>query len=554
MRIAVVGGGVSGISATWALNEHSKHEVHLFESGDYIGGHTHTVLFHKPGDEEKKVMVDTGFIVFNEVTYPNFLSFLRNLDIDIIASDMSFSVSRTAELERGAFEWAGGSPASLFCQWSNLFNASHWRMVWDIIRFNYQSLETLQLYQDDTRKAKREPSIGEWLQERGYGDNFKRNYLIPMASSIWSTPPSDTFSDFPARTLLQFMHNHHLLQILDRPQWLTLHGGSKSYVERVVSKLPKEQLHQGSEKGKVIDAIRNDSEKWSLRTEDGEVHEFDRVIFATHADTTVKMLRDEWDDEKSRSVKECLENFKFRKNTATLHSDERLMPVRRPAWSAWNFMAESLDGREQDKDDVTLTYWMNLLQSLPEEKYGPILVTLNAPPGFTLPEKIVGEYEYDHPSYTANSVASQKVLSGLQGWKGARFAGAWTNYGFHEDGFTSGLQASTQLGAVLPFDMQSAERSLPPSSSIGLFTLKVVEIVRNIIAPNLALLIAPIYIALFLLLETIINAGVYVSVGAGKRSAIRNEIRNVRASWERQLPGKWQATIAEATKTDKKKR
>jgi predicted NAD/FAD-binding protein len=146
-----------------------------------------------------------------------------------------------------------------------------------------------------------------------------------MASSIWSTPPSEAFGDFPARTLLQFMHNHHLLQILDRPQWLTLHGGSKSYVERVVSRLPKEQIHQGSKRGKVIEASRNDAEKWTLRTGDGEVHEFDRVIFATHADTTVKMLRGEWDDDNSsRKVRTCLENFNFRKNRATLHSDERV--------------------------------------------------------------------------------------------------------------------------------------------------------------------------------------------------------------------------------------
>jgi hypothetical protein len=230
------------------------------------------------------------------------------------------------------------------------------------------------------------------------------------------------------------------------------------------------------------------------------------------------------------------------------------MPVRKAAWSAWNFMAESQDGQQQDKDDVTLTYWMNLLQSLPEEKYGPILVTLNAPPNFTLPEKIVGEYEYDHPSYTAASVASQKELKDLQGWRGARFAGAWTNYGFHEDGFTSGLYAATELGAVLPFEIQSAERSLPASSTISRHALQLTEIMRSFVAPYLALLLAPVYIALFLLLETVINGVLYATSGAGARSTIRNEIRNVRASWERQLPGQWQAKMEEVTLTDKKRR
>jgi predicted NAD/FAD-binding protein len=502
---------------------------------------------------------------------------------------MSFAVSRTAELaspkslppfatsfpslthdesskERGKFEWAGGSATGLFCQWSNLFNASHWRMVWDIIRFNYQSLDTLRSYESKSGASEKEESIGQWLQERGYGDGFKRNYLIvslssafvemlyglrkdttpqPMASSIWSTPPSKAFSDFPARTLLQFMHNHHLLQILDRPQWLTLHGGSKSYVERVVSQLKEEQIHKGPQKGKVVDAIRNDAEKWLLRTEDGEVHEFDRVVFATHADTTVKILKDEFDDEESKQMQECLESFRFSQNTATLHSDTSLMPIRRSAWSAWNFLTESLDD-EQDKDGVTLTYWMNLLQSLSEEKYGPILVTLNAPKDAASKDKIVAEYDYDHPIYTAKSVAAQKTLSTLQGWKGCRFAGAWSNYGFHEDGFTSGLKAAHDLGAVLPFEVKSAERKLPKSSRISSWTLVAIEAVRFYIAPYLAFVFAPIYIAFFLLLETLINGvGFLASGGRTGRSVFRNELRSVRASWERQFPIQWQSKLEE---------
>jgi hypothetical protein len=219
------------------------------------------------------------------------------------------------------------------------------------------------------------------------------------------------------------------------------------------------------------------------------------------------------------------------------------MPVRRSAWSAWNFLTESLDD-EQDKDGVTLTYWMNLLQSLSEEKYGPILVTLNAPPGAAARDQVVAEFDYDHPIYTAKSVAAQKTLSTLQGWKGCRFAGAWSNYGFHEDGFTSGLRAAHDLGAVLPFEVKSAERSLPSSSKVSNWTLVAIEAVRFQISPFLAMLFAPIYIALFLLLETLINAVVFLTTGGKKtRCAIRNELQSIRSSWERQLPGQWQQRL-----------
>jgi hypothetical protein len=220
------------------------------------------------------------------------------------------------------------------------------------------------------------------------------------------------------------------------------------------------------------------------------------------------------------------------------------MPTRRSAWSAWNFLAEAMDG-QQDKDGVTLTYWMNRLQSLSEKKYGPIFVTLNAPTNMASPEKVVGQFAYEHPVYTANSVASQKTLTTLQGWKGVRFAGAWTNYGFHEDGFTSGLRAATEMGAVIPFDIQSAERDLPPSSQISRLLLSGVEFLRNRVTPYLAILLAPIFIAFTLLLETIVNAVFYITAGQGKRSAFRNDLRTVRASWERQLPGEWMVRLQE---------
>ncbi|PWN37801.1 FAD/NAD(P)-binding domain-containing protein [Meira miltonrushii] len=474
MKVAVIGGGVAGVSAVWALNEHSNHDVHLFEANDYVGGHTNTVLFEKPNEKSKSVMTDTGFIVFNKVTYPNFLAFLNHLNIKIIASDMSFSV------KRGEFEWAGATPVSLFCQWSNLFSPTHWRMVWDIIRFNHQSVESLAHFdkhaknKSDVKASKfAKQSIGEWLKERGYSQSFVRNYLVPMTACIWSTPADRTVSEFPALTLLRFMHNHHLLQILDRPQWLTLNGGSRTYVERVLSKLPESHLHKGSKAGRVVEAsFDKEKSQWLISTANGHVSSFDRVIFASHADTTARILSGQFasNDNKGKELQSILQQFEFNKNTVLLHTDEKLMPVRRSAWSAWNFITESQDGKK-DEDGVVLTYWMNLLQSLDEKKYGPILVTLNAPENVCDPAKTLKRISYEHPVYTAKSVEAQKQLRDWQGiWNGAHFAGAWTNYGFHEDGFSSGLRAAYALGATPPFEIKDAERQTATYNSLGYLT------------------------------------------------------------------------------------
>lgn len=574
MKVAVIGGGVAGVSAVWALNEHSNHEVHLFESNDYVGGHTNTVLFQKPDDQSKSVMTDTGFIVFNKVTYPNFLAFLHHLQIKIIASDMSFSVSRTAPLpqpktqapltangafptlsaskdsqkERGEFEWAGATPVSLFCQWSNLFSPSHWRMVWDIIRFNHQSVESLAHFdkhaknKNDVKASKfAKQSIGEWLDERGYSQSFVRNYLIPMAACIWSTPANRTVSEFPALTLLRFMHNHHLLQILDRPQWLTLHGGSRTYVERVLSKLPDSHLHKGYKAGRVVEASFNkDKSQWFISTANGHVSSFDRVIFASHADTTARILSGQFalsDDSEGKELQSILHQFEFNKNTVLLHTDESLMPVRRSAWSAWNFITESQDGKK-DTDGVVLTYWMNLLQTLDEKRYGPILVTLNAPDHVCDPKKTLKRISYEHPVYTAKSVEAQKQLKEWQGrWHGAYFAGAWTNYGFHEDGFSSGIRAAYALGATPPFEIKDAERQTAVRHSFRVTnaTIQRLESIRKTIASSILFVVAPFAILFAILFELIVNSLVYVSKGSKQRCSIRNELRRVRVAWEPHL-------------------
>ncbi len=391
-------------------------------------------------------------------------------------------------------------PGALFCQTSNLLNPGHWRMVWDIIRFNQQSVDYL-------RQVKAKPvegaeiSIGEWLDARGYSRSFRKNYLIPMTASIWSTAPETALNSFPAVTLLRFMHNHHLLQILDRPQWLTIKNGSHSYVDRILSKLPRERIHQGNEKGEVTAAwFDPKTSKWTLRTGDGKEHAgWDKVIFASHADTTTAILkagaaRQKFSTE-LQEVVDVLARFKFSENSAVLHADTRLMPVRRSAWSAWNFLAETVpssategskagaNGKQvtpttkpdssTDVDRVSLTYWMNLLQSIPESKFGPVLVTLNptsdpSSPFTPRPELVLKRQSYTHPLYTPDSVLAQRQLRALQGTQNAYFAGAWTNYGFHEDGFSSGLRAAEQIeGVYLPFDVRHAEREIPAAKTMG---------------------------------------------------------------------------------------
>ncbi|KAI5478108.1 hypothetical protein MNV49_005475 [Pseudohyphozyma bogoriensis] len=452
-RVAVVGSGVTGISATWALNEHSEHEVHLFERDDRPGGHTNTVEWKEKKSGEK-TWVDTGFIVFNTVTYPNFLSFLRTLCIPHMASEMSFAISR----DLGAYEWAGGSPSSLFAQRINLLNPGQWRMVWDILRFNTEALSVLRSGGTDSE------SIGTYLERKGYSNEFRDNYLLPMTAAIWSTPPNTAALDFPALTLLRFMHNHHLLQILDRPVWLTLPTGSHSYVQRVLAKLPDEQLHlstgiksvsTGGQDGGVV-----------LVDEGGKEWEFDHAVFATHADVTLGIL--ESGEGITREERDVLGGFEFGKNRAVLHGDVDLMPKRESTWSAWNYLTSSTDS-SANVNKVSLTYYMNVLQSIPSKVFGPVLVTLN-PPFEPKQELVKGEYAYEHPYYTAKSVASQKKLHMIQNKRGLTFGGAWSGYGFHEDGFKSGLSlAMSHLNANPPFALKSSERPIPPTLLLTIF-------------------------------------------------------------------------------------
>ncbi|KAI0720581.1 FAD/NAD(P)-binding domain-containing protein [Cerioporus squamosus] len=459
MRLAVVGSGVSGLGATWLLNEYTGHEVHLFEADSRPGGHANTVTFDRPG--KKPTDVDTGFIVFNPSTYPNFINFLKqypDLAERILQTEMTFSVSR----DMGAFEWAGNNLMSVFCQPSRLLDLEMWRLLYDVLRFNV-SAQRLIVELESNKSVDEELSIGTYLEQHGYSDSFRDNYLIPMTAAIWSTPPDKCALDFPARTLIQFMHNHHLLQVTGKPKWLTLRGGSRTYVQKILSRLPSSRLHLSTpiESVKSIPAAET-GHAVELRTASGETLAFDHVILACHTDTTVDMLKagGGMTSEEAR----ILEAFKWNKNEAVLHCDERLMPKSRLAWSCWNYLTKSVTDTAgkylPNVNQVSLTYWMNDLQHLPMDAHGPILVTLN-PPFDPEPSLEFGRYKYEHPILSAEAIRAQADLPSIQRTRGISYAGAWTKYGFHEDGFTSGLRAAASLLQSVSAPATSARVKLP---------------------------------------------------------------------------------------------
>ncbi|KAJ7066491.1 FAD/NAD(P)-binding domain-containing protein [Mycena amicta] len=470
MKVAIVGSGSAGLAATWLLNQHSDHEVHLYEADSRPGGHANTVKFTPPGKTPAEgVYVDTGFIVFNPSTYPNFIKFLKTEGIRYNPTEMTFSVTR----DGGAFEWAGNNLFTVFCQPYRLLDPKHWRLIYDVLRFNAYARSILA----EKAHGDKEMSIGEYLDREGYSDAFKDNYLIPMTACIWSTPPDKCALDFPARTLIQFLANHHLLQITGKPSWLTIDGGSREYVNKIISKLPKEQLHLSTPVTSV--GTQEGTATIQLTTSNDASHAYDHVIFACHSDTTLSILRAGHgitsDEERILGI------FQWNHNEAVLHSDVSLMPRSRLAWTCWNYLTRTvLDAqgrRKANSDEVSLTYGMNDLQHISEKKYGPVLVTLN-PPFEPRENTIGGRWKYDHPVLDANAVRAQKLIKTIQRKRGLSYAGAWLKYGFHEDAFASGLDAARNLlppAAPLPFELDFEVDRKPPSAWAAVLLLKLFE-------------------------------------------------------------------------------
>lgn len=406
-RIAIIGSGISGLASAYFLNR--KHDVVLFEAAGYLGGHTNTVDVTLEG---RCHGVDTGFLVYNERTYPNLVALFGELGVDSIASDMSFGVS----MDGGALEWAGSSLDTVFAQRRNAGSPSFLRMLWDILHFNRNAERFLQCSNQAVL------TLGQLLQRERYGARFRDAYLLPMAAAIWSSSPSDILQ-FPAATFLRFCLNHGLLQVNDRPQWRTVAGGARHYVDKIAATLPDMRLNT------PVVSVRRSAGRMQVWSNSADADEFDAVVFATHAPTTLAMLHDA-----NQTERAILGGVRYQPNTAYLHTDTNLMPRRRKVWSAWNYLAGAqADGQRP----VCVSYWLNQLQALPFE--APVIVTLNP---HTLPaeSKLLATFDYPHPVMDLATVRAQQQLAQIQGKGGVWFAGAWTGYGFHEDGLKSALR------------------------------------------------------------------------------------------------------------------
>jgi predicted NAD/FAD-binding protein len=386
----------------------------------------------------------------------NFIEFLKALNVKTIASEMTFGVSRDA----GAFEWSGTSGSALFAQSENALKPSFWRMIFDIVRFNQFALDLLSVAPgSQSVSITAETSIGEYLEREGYSEAFRDDYLIPMTACVWSTGADKCALEFPALTLIRFMWNHHLLTtISERPPWLTIEGGAKRYIDAVMKECKGTHVHLSTP---LKSLSRKDGRvELKLGGEGGRMETFDEVIMACHGDQARELIGEAATVEEQ----EILAAFETTPNTAYLHSDLSLMPERRAAWSAWNYLITSKPSSATTSQSsgalqtVSLTYNMNILQALPVSDFSNVLVTLNPeiPPS---PSTTQAVYEYRHPLYNARMIAAQSELEKIQGKRGIWYAGAWTGYGFHEDGFSSGMNVALRLGGTVPWTKADAKFS-----------------------------------------------------------------------------------------------
>ena len=410
-RIAVIGSGISGLSSAWLLSQ--SHDVVLYEKENRLGGHTNTVDIDLPSG---KIPVDTGFIVFNEPAYPNFTAFLQHLGVADEESCMSFAVS----MENGNMEYSGRTLSGVFANRRNAASPTFWKMLTDIPKFHRDAGEALR------NGFCAHASLGEFVQQKGYGRGFSEHFLKPMAAAIWSTPQMKTF-DYPALSFLKFFDNHGLLRVLNLPEWRTVSNGSRNYIDAIESRWSVETRLSSA----VIGVERTDSGV-VVRDVQGRADSFDQVVLASHANEAAKMLKDATPREAS-----ILSSFTYQPNRAVLHMDETHMPIRKRAWSSWNYLGDEHDG--------AVTYWMNQLQNLPCREN--IFVTLN-PNKDVAADKLIAEFSYDHPMFDSNTARAQKDIWQVQGNGGVWYAGAHLGHGFHEDGLQAGLAVAEALGSV----------------------------------------------------------------------------------------------------------
>jgi predicted NAD/FAD-binding protein len=425
MRVAVIGTGIAGNAAAWALSK--RYPVTVYDRELRSGGHSHTVTIDY---DDKPLAVDIGFIVYNELNYPDLTALFAHLGIETIESCMSFAVTADA----GRFEWKGGgntwrdTAEGLFAQPKNLLSPSYLWMLRDILTFNTKSVE------DHAAGRLTGLTLGEYFAKRKFAPRLLTDYLAPMGAAIWSAPSAQIL-DFPAENFVAFFNNHRLLQY-DRPVWRSVKGGSRRYVEKLTSAF-RDRLRLGC----AVTSIQRTSHGVVVNDSHGGSDAYDHVVIASHSDQALAMLSDASDRERS-----VLGDIRYAPNVVYLHRDVRLMPKRRRAWASWNFLRWQREG--STVNDVAVTYWMNRLQGIDDDK--PLFVSLN-PPFAPDPALTFGKYMCDHPQYNAAAFAAQKRLGEIQGKRHTWFCGAWAGYGFHEDGLRSGLAVAEALGASVPW-------------------------------------------------------------------------------------------------------
>ena len=424
-RVAVIGSGISGLAVAHGLAGEAR--VTLFEAGSHFGGHTHTVDITLAGPDGPVTHgVDTGFLVFNHRTYPNLVRLFGELGVETAASDMSFSV----QVAQDGLEWSGCNLDTVFAQRRNLLRPRFLRMLADVMRFNRLATAIA----ERGAEAELAQPIGDFLDEHRFNAAFRDWYFLPMIGCIWSCP-TDQMLRFPIATMIRFCHNHGLIQVADRPQWHTVRGGAKHYVEKMLKAIPDARLHQpvrrvhrippGDGRGGVMVATESGSER------------FDEVVMACHSDQSLALLADA-----SAAERRVLGAIRYHPNRALLHTDAAVLPKRQRAWAAWNYARAADRGREQSA--VCLHYLINRLQPLPWQQ--PVIVSLNPDPAaMPASQQVLGDFHYSHPVFDGAAVAAQRSLPALQGVSGVWFCGAWTRYGFHEDGLMSALNVVAGL-------------------------------------------------------------------------------------------------------------
>ena len=421
MKIAIIGSGISGLSSALLLSQ--KHNITLFEIDKRFGGHANTVdITHK----QNLISVDTGFIVYNKLNYPNLIGFFDFLKIETINSDMSFAVSaRDGQLEYS------GSMTGIFAQKRNLFNIKFYKMLKDIIVFFMFGYKY-------AFQVKENESLGEYVKRCKFSEEFVNDHLIPMSSAIWSCPEREILN-FPAKTLLTFFKNHQLINFIFRPKWRTVKGGSRQYVNKVLEKIKKNKKNKFVLNSK-IKSIFSKNNKIEINLEKN-TEIFDKVIMATHPDQTIRLIKNL--DKQSTDI---LSKFKYQKNTVYLHSDKNLMPKNKKTWSSWNYISS----KKEEKSSVT--YWMNLLQKINNSLN--VFVSLNP---YIIPSKSLTYKKiiYEHPIFNSKTNEAQSKMIEIQGKNNIFYAGAWLKYGFHEDGIASAVNISKTLNVAVPWEQRN---------------------------------------------------------------------------------------------------